>query len=117
MVIRRARRVSDFLRAQCFAVAVQPSNTPKNPTNAGHSPIERHIRFARDLHIDTRVLRGNDPAPLVVEFARLHQVTQIFVIRPTSRRGFLPRNPIQRIIDLAKDIQIVIVSDRERTFR
>jgi two-component system sensor histidine kinase KdpD len=113
MVIRRARRVSDFLRAECFAVVVRPSNSSSKRADDEWGAIQRHLSFARNLHIEAHMLQGDDPAPLVVDFAHQHKVTQIFVIRPTPRMRFLPRNPIQRIIDLAKDIQIVIVSDRE----
>jgi two-component system sensor histidine kinase KdpD len=115
MLIRRARRVSDFLDADCFAVAVHRSGDPSNLPEADREAIERHLNFARNLHIETRVLEGEDAAPVLLDFARRNQVTQIFLTRPRGRAWaqLLSRDPVQRIIGLAKDMQIVIVSDRE----
>ena len=112
MVIRRASRVSDFLRAACVAVVVLPPGESEGPN---WETVRKHLNFARNLHIETCILRGaEEEAPfLLVEFARQNRITQIFVIRPTAKAGLLSRDPIQRIIDLAKDMQIVIVSDRE----
>jgi K+-sensing histidine kinase KdpD len=77
------------------------------------------LNFARGLHIETRILEGDDVAAALVDFGRRNQVTQIFVTRP-QRRGWLSslsRDPVRRVVDLAKDIQIVIVSDREPAAR
>jgi len=115
MVIRRARRVSDFLGAECFAVFVDPSNGMNGLPEDERNAIEKHLNFARNLHIETRVLQGSDPAAVVIDFARRNGVTQVFVTRPESSRwgALAARDPVQRIIDRAKDMQIVIVSERE----
>lgn len=109
MAIRRSRRISDFLDAECFAVAVQ---MPQNSTQSDRDALERHLNFARNLHIDTRMLEGKDAASVVIDFARQNQITQIFVTRPRVSR-FFSRDPVHRMIDLASDMQIVIVSDRD----
>jgi hypothetical protein len=46
-------------------------------------------------------------------------VTQIFVTRPRSRTWlrFRLHDPVQEIIDLGKDMQIVIVSERDPLLR
>ena len=62
MVIRRARRVSDYLGAECFAVTVQPSGDLSGLPEAEREAIEKHLNFARNLHIETRVLEGGDTA-------------------------------------------------------
>jgi two-component system sensor histidine kinase KdpD len=119
MVIRRARRVSDFLGAECFAVAVHPSGDLGRLPEAEREAIEKHLNFARNLHLETRILEGQDAASAVIEFARRNEVTQIFAARP--RGGvwvpLFSRDPVQRIISRAKDMQIVIVSDREPVAR
>jgi K+-sensing histidine kinase KdpD len=78
--------------------------------------VEQHLNFARNLHIETRILEGEDVASTLVDFGRRNQVTQIYLTRPGAMAWLpaLSRDPAQRILDLAKDIQIVIVSDRER---
>ncbi len=115
MVIRRAKRVSDFLGAECFAVSVQPSGDLSGLPAADREAVERHLNFARNLHIETRILEGDDVASTLVDFARRNQVTQIFLTRP-RRKAWSPvlsRDAAQRVLGLAKDMLIVIVSDRD----
>jgi two-component system sensor histidine kinase KdpD len=115
MVIRRAKRVSDFLGAECFAVSVQPTGDLSGLPAADREAVERHLNFARNLHIETRILEGDDTAATLVDFGRRNQVTQIFLTRP-HRKAWSPvlsRDPAQRVLALAKDMLIVVVSDRE----
>ena len=115
MLIRRAKRVSDFLSAECFAVAVQASHDLSTGPEAEREAIDRHLNFARNLRIETRILEGDDIAPALVDFARRNQITQIFLARPPDPHWFgkFSRNLVQKIVSLAQDMQIVIVSDRE----
>lgn len=115
MVIRRARRVSDFLHAECFAVTVQPSGELSRLPESEREAIEKHLNFARHLHLETRILQGMDVALTAIDFARRNGVTQIYLMRPRERARipFLATDPTQRIIRAAKDMQIVIVSERE----
>ena len=115
MVTRRAKRVSDFLDTECFAVAVLPSKRRRNLTDPHREAIEKQLDFARNLHIDTRILEGRDAASLLIDFARQNQVTQIFVTRPRNSLWppLLSTDPVHKVIRLAKDMQIVIVSDRD----
>jgi two-component system sensor histidine kinase KdpD len=111
MAIRRARRMSDFLGTECFAVAVE--------REAEGAAIAQHLNFARHLRVETRVLAGADVDTLVLDFARRNGVTQIFLTRPhvSCWSTLLRRDPVQRLIGRAKDMQIVIVSDREPAAR
>jgi two-component system sensor histidine kinase KdpD len=112
MVTRRARRVSDFVSAECIAVAVVPPGSAAHPEQEA---IGKHLNFARNLHIDTRVLEGEDAAAALIDFARSNQVTQIFVSRPrpVEWSPLLSRDPVRKLITMAKDMEIVIVSDRD----
>jgi two-component system sensor histidine kinase KdpD len=115
MVIRRAKRVGDFLDAECFAVAVQPSGDLAGLPPAERDAVEQHLNFARNLHIETRILEGSDVAMALVEFARRNQITQIFLARPPDRSRFLPffaRNLVQTIVNIAKDMQVVVAAER-----
>jgi two-component system, OmpR family, sensor histidine kinase KdpD len=105
-LIRRGRRVADYLKADCFAVAVTPSS--------GAAQIERHLEFARKLHIETRVLESDNPAEAIVDFARRNAVTQIFLSRPPKRTfPFLgKKHPVMDIVRLAQDRQVTIVAER-----
>ncbi|MFB3779168.1 MAG: histidine kinase [Bryobacteraceae bacterium] len=115
MAIRRAKRIGDFLRAECFAVAVEPEERLHNRPELDRAAVEKHLNFARNLHIETRVIEGDDPASALVEFARRNGVTQIFLARPGRQSRYRPwsRDLVQRIVTLAKDMQVVIVSQRE----
>jgi K+-sensing histidine kinase KdpD len=119
MVIRRAKRVGDFLDAECFAVAVQPKGDLTNLPEPEREALEQHLNFARNLHIETRILEGDDIASALVDFGRRNEVTQIYLTRPRPKSWLpaLSKDPAQRIIGLAKDMQIVIVSDREPVAR
>lgn len=116
MLIRRAKRVSDFVGAECFAVAVQPTDDLSALPQAEREAMGKHLNFARNLHIETRVLEGDDVARVLVDFARRNQITQIYITRPRERKwaAIFNSDPAQKIISLAKDMQIVIVSDREQ---
>ena len=107
--------MSDFLGAECFAIAVEPSGDLSGLPAADREALERHLNFARNLRIETRILEGDDVASTLVDFGRRNHVTQIFLTRPRRKAwsATFSRDPVQRVIDLAKDMQIVIVSDRE----
>jgi two-component system, OmpR family, sensor histidine kinase KdpD len=115
MLIRRAKRVSDFLDAECFAISVQASGDLSTLAESDREAVSRHLNFARNLHIETRVLEGEDTAATLVDFARRNQITQIFLARPADRQRLpqLSRNLVQRVVALGKDMQIVIVSERQ----
>jgi two-component system, OmpR family, sensor histidine kinase KdpD len=112
-LIRRSRRVADYLKADCFAVAVVP------PAEGGHThrppdALEEHLAFARRLHIDTRRLRAGDVAEALVDFARLNGITQILVAKPRRRSPWLfyKRETAMRVVELAKDMQVIVVAER-----
>jgi two-component system sensor histidine kinase KdpD len=113
-VIRRGRRVADYLRADCLAVYVSKHSDLRDLTSDDRSNLERHLNFARGLRIDTRVLEGTDVAEAIVNFARLHGVTQIFVTRekPSALQSWFASAFVQRIVNLARDMQVTVVADR-----
>ncbi len=119
MVIRRAGRVGDFLGAECFAVAVQRTGDLSDLSEDDRDALQKHLNFARNLHIETRILAGDDAAEVLIDFARRNGVTQIFVTRPRTSKwqSLFRKDTIQRIINRATDMQIVIVSDREARAR
>jgi two-component system, OmpR family, sensor histidine kinase KdpD len=113
-LIRRGRRVADYLRADCLAVYVSKTPDLRDLTAEARESLERHLNFARGLRIETRVLQGNALAEAIVEFARLHGVTQIFVTRekPSALRSWFASAFVQRIVNLARDMQVTVVADR-----
>ncbi|PYV20807.1 MAG: histidine kinase [Acidobacteria bacterium] len=114
VLIRRGKRVADYLQADCFALAVRPDSELDTAPPAEREAIDKHLNFARSLHIETRVLQGDRAAEVLVEFARLHEVTQIFLARPPKKSGLslLGRDLVQQVVRLARDMQVTIVAER-----
>jgi two-component system sensor histidine kinase KdpD len=113
-LIRRGRRVADYLQADCLAVCVTSTPDLRDLTEGERQSLERHLNFARGLQIETRILEGDDIAETMVTFARIHRVTQIFVARekPSALRSWFASAPVQRIVNLARDMQVTVVADR-----
>jgi len=112
VLIRRGRRVADYLRADCLAVYVSKTADFRELTKESRDDLERHLNFARGLRIETRILEGSDVAESIVAFARVHGVTQILVARQKSSalRSWFASAFVQRIVNLAQGIQVTIVS-------
>ncbi len=113
-LIRRGRRVADYLRADCLAIYVTKAADFADLTPDQRQSLERHLNFARGLRIETRVLEGRDVAETIVGFARMHGITQIFVTRekPSALRSWFASAFVQRIVNLARDMQVTVVADR-----
>jgi two-component system sensor histidine kinase KdpD len=116
MLIRRGRRVADYLQADCLALFVHKTPELADLSLAEREAVEKHLRFARSLRIETQVLAGKDVPQTVLDFARRNQVTQIFVARSRRRlfELFLGRNYGEAIVRSAHDLQVTVVADRTR---
>jgi two-component system, OmpR family, sensor histidine kinase KdpD len=114
MLIRRGKRVADITHANCFAVFVSEHPDLQTLPPLKRDAVKRHLNFARNLHIDTRVLVGHDHAPTVVEFARLHNARQIFLPRLVGKGTdrLLGKSLVNQIVSLAHDMEVTIVADR-----
>jgi len=115
-LIRRGRRVADFIHAECFALFVRPTRG-EPVSESERESVDRHLNFARNLHIETRVLESDDVPAAIVDFARMYQITQVFMGRPRRfhRLPMMGRNLVQRVVELAHDMQITIVAERRRS--
>jgi len=113
-LIRRGRRVADYLHADCFAVYVTSTPDFRDLSDEERRRLERHLNFARGLQIETRILEATDPGKAIVNFARMHGVTQMFVARekPTALRSWFAAASVQQLVNLARDMQVTVVADR-----
>jgi two-component system sensor histidine kinase KdpD len=116
MLIRRGRRVADYLKADCFAVSVESEADKSHMPPAEREALDKHLNFARNLRIETRIMQGPNVAQALVDFARLHQVTQIFLVRPhrSHTLPLLERDLVDQVVRLAHDMQVTIVAERQR---
>jgi two-component system sensor histidine kinase KdpD len=115
VLLRRARRMADYLRADCMAVHVTGVSAAED--DAEH--LERILNFARNLHIETRVIEGagataRHVAHSLTEFARINQITQILLARPHygGLNLFPGRNLIHQIVGLAHDMEVLVIANR-----
>lgn len=117
-LIRRGRRVADYLRADCFAVTVVRGPGLAVLPPAQREALEKHLDFARKLHIEARILEADDPAEALVGFARTNGITQIFLAKPARPRVRLlgpGQELVMKVIRAARDIQVTVVADRQMT--
>jgi two-component system sensor histidine kinase KdpD len=104
MLVRRGHRVADYLHAPCIAVAIGRDDKFSDLSAASRAALDRHLNFARNLHIEVSTICGADPARSLAEFAREHAITQIFVARNSP--------DISKLVHLVRDMQITIVAGR-----
>ena len=115
MLIRRGRRMADYLEADCFAIWVSQPRRAED-TKRAKEAIDKHLNFARNLHIETRVLEGDDVAEHIMDFAHRNQITQILAARPRIHAWDHLRNadPVLQIVQMATDVRVIVVADRRR---
>jgi len=114
MLVRRGRRMADYLGADCFAVSVIPFRDHSRMPRQDQDAVEGHLKFAKHLHIETRILEGDDLAETVVSFAHRNQITHIILGRQDYRwwSRLLRTDRILRIVQKATDIRVIIVAKR-----
>jgi two-component system sensor histidine kinase KdpD len=109
-LIRRAKRVADFFHAECWAVAV--CDDLEKLDAAEREALEKHLNFARNLHLETRLLEGADAAEELVKFAHDRGVTQVYLSRPRNGQGLFGRDLVKQVVRLGQDLEITIVAPR-----
>jgi two-component system sensor histidine kinase KdpD len=110
MLIRRAKRVADYLQADCLAIYVAPGGEPIEPA------VECHLNLARNLRIETHVVEALDVTEAISSFALVRKVTHIFIgrsVRPPWWK-FHSETIVQGVIRNLATIQITIVAERRR---
>jgi K+-sensing histidine kinase KdpD len=107
--------MADYLGADCFAVSVMPFRDHYRMSKQDQSAVDEHLKFARHLHIETRILEGDDLAETVVDFAHRNHITHIILSRCDYRWwSRLRTDRILRIVQKATDIRVIIVAERKK---
>jgi two-component system sensor histidine kinase KdpD len=114
MLLRRGKRVADYLRADCFAIYVSPRGDLSELSSRDLESVQKHLNFSRNLHIETRILHGQNPASTLVDFDNRQQVTQIFLTLSRRPSLAIAGNPISQVLRLARDIQVTVVAERKK---
>ncbi len=116
MLLRRARRVADHLQAVCMAVYVHSKEDSSAVHAEDHPTVDRHLRFAENLHIATEVIHGDNRAQTLVDYARKNGVTQLFLSRSTKpqRRWFPGLDFTDQVLQQASEMEVTVVAERSR---
>jgi two-component system, OmpR family, sensor histidine kinase KdpD len=113
VLIRRGKRVADYLRAECLAIHVSADGDESPESRAA---VKQHLTFARNLRIDTHVIESRDVPRAITEFARSRGITQIYMGRSAPRPWWrrFQESIVQQVVRQARDMQITIVAERRR---
>jgi len=113
ILIRRGKRVADYLQADCLALHVA---LPVEHHPGDREVIQRHLNFARNLRIETHVVEGSDVPRVIAEFARGRRITQIFMGRsdPLPWWKSYQETVVQRVANQSRNMQVTIVAERRR---
>jgi len=130
-VIREAWRLAHGLRADLFAVSIQPegyrawtgkllSRLRYGADASRHHEIavqrlEEHVRLAEDLGAQVIRTKSHDIAKTLVDIAREHQVTQLVLGQPARSHWeeLLRGSIINRLLRLSTQINIHLVPRSE----
>jgi len=106
-ILESGRRNADRFQGEFYVVYVQqPALSEPN-----RLILEKNLECARKLHAQVEVLHGSNPAEAILEFAKQHGVTQIFVGHSTAPRDGWRRfrsNLVDRLIRSAEGIDVVV---------
>ena len=116
MLLRRARRVADHLQAVCIAVYVYSKDEAATLPTEDHPTVERHLRFAENLHIPTEVIHGKNRPRSLVDYAHKNGATQLFLNRSGEphRRWFPGQDFSDQVLQYASDLEVTVVAERDR---
>jgi two-component system sensor histidine kinase KdpD len=115
-LLRRARRVADHLQAVCIAVYVYSQEESAAAPSEDRPTVDRHLRFAENLHIATEVIHGKNRAQTLVDYARQQGVTQLFLNRSAKspRRFFPGLDFTDQVLQQANEMEVTVVAERSR---
>jgi two-component system sensor histidine kinase KdpD len=108
VLIRRGKRVADYLQADCLAIHVAAPGEDREG-------VERHLSFARNLRIETHTVYAAEIPRAIADFARQQLITQIFMGRSAPRPWYRLRDTVvQAVAAHSREMQVIIVASRRR---
>jgi len=103
-MLASGRRNADRFHGELFAIYVMQENL----TDEDRMALERNVTLARAQHAHVEILQGHEPIATILDYAREHGITQIFVGH-NLRRGWRDRlggTPLDRLIRDAEGIDV-----------
>jgi two-component system, OmpR family, sensor histidine kinase KdpD len=74
--------------------------------------LSEKLEAAREAGAELHTLQSGDFVDAVLELARSQRVTQIFIGHSLRRRGWLTRNPVDRLIDASESFDVRVFPHR-----
>jgi two-component system sensor histidine kinase KdpD len=110
-MIASGRRNANRFHGELYVVYVRQPELSARDSEA----LERNLQIAREACAQVQVLEAEDPMQAIVDFARLHGITQIF-IGHSQRENWRTRwfgDPVDRLIRTAKGLDIQVFPHAE----
>src|SRR5204863_655775 len=103
-MLASGRRNADRFHGELFAIYVMQ----RNLTDEDRMALERNVTLAGAQQAQVETLEGNDPIKTILEYARGHGITQIFVGHNLRRtwRSRLGGTPLDQLIRQAEGIDV-----------
>jgi two-component system, OmpR family, sensor histidine kinase KdpD len=103
-MLSSGRRNADRFHGELFAIYVMQQNL----TDEDRMALDRNVMLARAQQAHVETLEGRDPIKTILDYARGHGITQIFVGHNLRRtwRSHLGGTPLDRLIRGAEGIDV-----------
>jgi len=103
-MLASGRRNADRFHGELFAIYVMQPNL----TDEDRMALDRNVTLARAQQAQVETLEGRDPIRTILDYARSHGITQIFVGHHLRRnwRSRLGGTPLDRLIRDAEGIDV-----------
>jgi two-component system sensor histidine kinase KdpD len=103
-MLASGRRNADRFHGELFAIYVMQQHL----TDDDRLALDRNVTLARAQHAQVETLEGRDPIRTILDYARAHGITQIFVGHHLRRtwRSRLGGTPLDRLIRDAEGIDV-----------
>ena len=103
-MLASGRRNADRFHGELSAIYVMQDNL----TAEDHTALGRNVMLARAQQAEVETLEGKDPIQAILDYARHHGITQIFVGHNLRRtwRSRLGGTPLDRLIRDAEGIDV-----------
>ncbi|MGD1100501.1 MAG: sensor histidine kinase KdpD [Terriglobia bacterium] len=103
-MIASGRRNADRFHGELFTVYIRDDRLSEKDESA----LQEQLMEARQVGAQTAALEGYDPVETLMDFARTHRITQIFVGHPSRVHwwDYFLGGPLDRLIRAAEEIDV-----------
>jgi two-component system sensor histidine kinase KdpD len=103
-MIETARMIADSFHAEMTVVYVKQLGL----STEDEAELEKKLVIAREAGALTEILDGEDPVDALLDFARSHGITQLFIGHTQSSRSWPWNDPVDRLIRRSQGMDVRI---------